>query len=653
MFSFLRSFGLKAAIAAGAIVSSGFSPPTLPPWAGAIAAADRAPAGEPDDSILVLLSEERVAVQTDGTFRIRQRYAARILSPGQRRLSYEFPFNRDASTAAARAWHLPPVSASAEGPEPVEVHIDESSSTGRLMRRVELQDLREGSLVFFEFETTVRPALLTLSKRFFEDAPVAVARLEVSIPPGWRMRHTWLRSEGPEPAESAGASVWELSDLPAPRRTRGGPSPSARAPQLAINLIPPADARVATPAVPDWRTFSSWYEDLARGTDRVTPEVETLARSLGRPGESAPATPLGRIVAAARHVRDHVRYVPPGRGGGISILPRPAAETLAAGQGDCKDMGTLLRAVLASAGVRSYPLLVHAGEPDTLAEDVPAWGFDHFVVAVPLPPGASIPAHFAGAILHAGELGPMLVIDPTDGDQAIGSLGASLAGRRGLLVAGSAGRLVSLPEAGPSSHRAERRVEAELLPDRSMAVTVRSRLLGRHAASARRAWRASRDARRRGAWAEAASVWPRAEVVAYEAEPETDDGAFEETVRLRVAQADLPDLRRPLSPRAAGLFHLAGGPARPAGRRSSHPRSVRYEVALRGVPPGFVASGAWEGREQGWSLRSEVSQDRRSVRATWDAVFAEELLSAEAVPAPDELWSAPVLAATVAAHPAR
>lgn len=76
-------------------------------------------------------------------------------------------------------------------------------------------------------------------------------------------------------------------------------------------------------------------------------------------------------------------------------------------------MGTPLRAPLAARGIRSFPLLVHASEGYTISDDVPAWGFDHCEVAVPLHARAEIPARFSGAKLDAGAPGPMLVLDTT------------------------------------------------------------------------------------------------------------------------------------------------------------------------------------------------------------------------------------------------
>ncbi|MGH9868123.1 MAG: DUF3857 domain-containing protein [Candidatus Polarisedimenticolia bacterium] len=594
----------------------------LPDWAHEIAAsAPEAGSLDVGDSIYMLLSEERVAVQPDGTFRIRQRFATQILSSTQRRLEYQFPFNKDAVVETARAWHLKPgQSPGSGGLTPVDVEVEESTLTDQRLRTVQMQGLRRGSIVFFEFETSVRPNLLTLSKRFFEDAPVREARLELTVPEGWNVRHTWVRNPGAEPESSGDTRVWRIQNLPAPSRVPLGEAPAVRAPQLAVNMIPPEGTGVATPAVPDWSTFSAWYDELSKGAAAVTPEVEALAREV-MPSAGGNAE-MAQIQEAARWVRDNIRYVPPRPGVGASLLPRPAAGTMAEGHGDCKDMGTLLRALLASAGIRSYPLLVHASQADTLSEDVPAWGFDHYVVAVPLPSGAALPAHFAGAIVDGGALGPLLVVDTTHTDLSVGSLSAALAGKRGLVVAGRAGRLVTLPAGDAASHRIERTAEAGLRDDGALDVTVTSRLMGQPAVLARAAARASASVRRAGAEQEAAAGWPGARVTGYDAVVETEDGAFVETVTLSADAESVPAMRARLFAGADGVLPRVALEERREPVVYDYPRSVRYEVTLRGSLAVDLPEDSWQREAPGWSMHQQVSREDGTLHATWDLTLS-------------------------------
>jgi transglutaminase-like putative cysteine protease len=637
--------GWTALAAACLLFAPGISAAPLPGWA------DRVAATAPDvesvavgDSIYMLLSEEHVGVQPDGTFRMRQRYATQVLSSHQRHLSYQFPFSKDARIESARAWHLPPGDAGHRAMTPVEVDVQASASAGQPVRTVQMDGLRRGSIVFIEFETSIRPSLLTLSKRFFEDAPVREARLELVTPPGWTVRHTWVRHSGPEPATEGQTRVWTVRDLPAPSQEPLAERASMKAPQLAVNMIPPAGARVSTPAVPDWKTFSAWYDDLARGADAVTPEVEDLAARVLPAGTAAAGVDeLGRIREAARWVRDNVHYVPPRRGAGVSLLPRPAARTLASGFGDCKDMGTLLRALLAARGIRSYPLLVHASEGDTLSDDVPAWGFDHYVVAVPLPARARIPAHFAGAIVDGGDLGPMLVIDTTHTDLSVGSLSSALAGKRALLVAGDRGRLLTLPASDASAHRIERRVVAERGLDRSLRIRIISRLVGQPAVLARGAYRASAAGRRVEAERDALEGWPGAAVTGYSARVETDDGAYEETVTLAAAPESAPVLRARLFAGASSVLPRVALERRHEAVVYDYPRSVRYEVSLHGTPNQPVEPGSWEQHAAGWSMSRKVEREGTdAVHATWDVTLTRTRFEPESFRDLDAFYAAAV-----------
>jgi hypothetical protein len=277
---------------------------------------------------------------------------------------------------------------------------------------------------------------------------------------------------------------------------------------------------------------------------------------------------------------------------------------------------------------------------------VPAWGFDHYVVAVPLPARAEIPGHFAGAILDAGDMGPMLVIDTTHADLSVGSLSAALAGKRALLVAGAEGRLVTLPSADPAAHRLERHVLAERLADHSMRITVTSRLVGQPAVAARAALRASAAARRAAAEQEASEGWPGATVTGYGTLPETEEGAFEETVTLSAAAESVASMR-------ARMFAGAGAalPRVALDRRLEpvvydYPRSVRYDVTLRGVPSQPVETGSWEQEASGWTMRRRLEQLSDGLKATWDVTLSRTRFEPEAFSDLDALYTATVTTAS-------
>src|SRR5882762_8855061 len=298
---------------------------SLPDWAAAIAAgAPEVPPGAPSSPTRVLLSETRYSVQPDGTYRVRRRVAVQALSVVTEGVGVGyFHFDETAQIVASRAWHLRhDDSVRRSHSAPLDITVGDAFLTSSKTRLFPVDDVKKGSLVFFEFEAKEKPYFLTLTNLFFENAPVGAARFEIELPPGWSARWTWLRGKGPEPAVSGAVRTWEMKDLPEPVKEDLAPPPEETAPMLGVNLAPPPGAVTAAASFPDWAAVSRWYEGMAKGREAVTPAIAAAAG----PGPSAgEASPLDRILASARMVRDRVRYVAVELGIG-GYQPHAAAE---------------------------------------------------------------------------------------------------------------------------------------------------------------------------------------------------------------------------------------------------------------------------------------------------------------------------------------
>lgn len=109
----------------------------------------------------------------------------------------------------------------------------------------------------------------------------------------------------------------------------------------------------------------------------------------------------------------HIRYVAD-HSEGHSIIPRDASDILSTGYGDCKDRSSILMALLQMAGYKSFLVLVKTyGQYEF--DDVAATAFDHMITAVETEEG-------------------LVYLDPTSRYAPYGSVPASLAGRRVLLL---------------------------------------------------------------------------------------------------------------------------------------------------------------------------------------------------------------------------
>jgi hypothetical protein len=590
----------------------------LPDWAAEIAAG--APTVESGASRIgwrILLREARYTVEPDGTLHVRHRLAHQSLSSRGTDVGVGAVYFDDRTKLRrSRAWHLPPngETTRSRGGSAVDV-TPPDMLTDRGMRLLGVSDVKRGSLVFFEFETEQLPYVLSLAESFYEEVPVGTARLELVLPPGWSARHDWLRSDGREP-ESDGATLrWELHDLPAaPLDQTQAELPWERAPLLVIGLDPPDGAEVASPAVAGWAELSDWYTGLIGHRNAADAGV---AAEAGTGSSSDVGGRLEQIVAVAEFVRDEVRYVAKEIGIG-GYQPRPAGETLAARFGDCKDKSTLLQSLLASDGIRSYPVLINATTRETVSETVPSlYAFNHMIVAVALPEGLTLPERYRHAVGEIPGLGRLLFIDPTDEYTAIGWLPAALSGKRGLLVAGDQGRLVTLPGDDPAAHRVEQQLEWRFVKDGTIEYDLRLRRYGEPAAEARASYRYSAQDRRDLVEHWLVERWVEVSVEEYRVE-EPDDGSFVEQITGNLSLGERAGAS--LSQRMfLPAEHSVARP--PLGRRElpvvfEHPLTLTQEARIIGAPEGASIRTASSKELPGGSIAcvAEDGEDASSAR---------------------------------------
>jgi tetratricopeptide (TPR) repeat protein len=124
-----------------------------------------------------------------------------------------------------------------------------------------------------------------------------------------------------------------------------------------------------------WQQIASWYAKLQ--SERAVPDesIKKKAAELTR-GASTPEEKARRLYD---FVAQDIRYVSLSFGVG-RFQPHAASEVLQDGYGDCKDKHTLLQAMLAAEGIRSYPVLIHSDRK--LDPDVPSPAqFDHLITA--------------------------------------------------------------------------------------------------------------------------------------------------------------------------------------------------------------------------------------------------------------------------------
>jgi len=613
----------------------------LPDWAKEIAkSAPPLPEAVPKETSRVLFKETRVEVEKDGHLKIRQRIATQALSVTAEDIGVGvYVWNDDATVESSRGWHLPPGERAERTykEDAADVALSNAFMTDDKVHRVRMGGIKRGSIVFFEFAVSEKPRMMSWSVPFYEGVPVLRTRYALETPPGWSVRAAWLRRPGPEPEVSENTRSWVLKDLPGPSDEPLSERASEGTPILVISVAPPSGVTISLPIVPDWSAFDSWYEGVVSGRDVGGPEVSDAAK---RALASSGPAPLDQVQAAATFVRDSVRYVDKEIGIG-SIQPRPAKETLANLYGDCKDKGTLFRSILGAIGRKSYAVLINTAAAETVSDTVSAFGFNHFIVAVPIQEGEAIPARLAHAVVDAGDLGKLLIVDTTNEHLSIGWISSALAGKKGLVAAGKSSRLVRLPDTDATAHRLERQFRIEVRPDRSLEVTRSTRCYGQIAADARADYRRSTVERRK--WLEqlVARTWTEVEVTDYKVEYEAPDGAFVETVSFKVpplpASGSGSDI--PIFPDSGELLSRA-----PIGKRTtpvvySYPCAMHLETTVSGAPANAPLPSGYALEGEGWSSRLTAARKDDAINASWDLTFTTRRFSPEAFPQLKKIWA--------------
>ena len=150
-----------------------------------------------------------------------------------------------------------------------------------------------------------------------------------------------------------------------------------------------------------WEEVGQWYSNLQK--DRVVPDekIKVKAEEVIRGLQSE----QDKVRALYEYVAKNFRYVSLSLGQG-RYQPHSAADIMVNQYGDCKDKHTLLAAMLASTGMRAYPVLMNSSRK--LDADMPSPGqFDHVITAIPLG-NETLWADTTAEVAPAGLLAPPL-----------------------------------------------------------------------------------------------------------------------------------------------------------------------------------------------------------------------------------------------------
>jgi hypothetical protein len=259
--------------------------------------------------------------------------------------------------------------------------------------QVNIPELEIGDVVHYIVRTTVErpiiPGEFADENEFEGDGYIRHSVYEVYAPVDKPLKKIVLKSPvkgtGKYTTYSADAGKtlvhrWEFTNVP---RMFDEPS------------MPPYEnvlQRVLVSTTPDWKVVSQWYWNLSQPHLAATsPEMQKKVADLTANAK----TDLDKAKALFYYVSQTIRYM-----GLTPEQDRPGFEphdvcmTFAKQYGVCRDKAALLVAMLRTAGLNAYPVLVNVGSKKD--EEVPDAGFNHAIVGLEM------------------KKGQYLLLDPTD-----------------------------------------------------------------------------------------------------------------------------------------------------------------------------------------------------------------------------------------------
>ncbi len=445
-----------------------------------------------DVNAIVLLSETETTVKDSGETVTRERRVIKVLRPEGRDAAFQgVPFDEETRLNYFKGWSISAkgVEYEAKKDDVAEVSVGEgyevySDAKAKVMR---IPGVDVGTVVGVEWEQKKHPYTFEDHWFFQIHQPVVRARFILHLPAGWEYRAAWLHYPEQEPQIQSNTYSWELSDLPRIENENEMPHWRALAGQLIVTYF---SEKTKGRSYSTWSDFGAWYGQLTAGVRDPSPALQQKVQEL------APASlPLfERIKNLARFAQRDVRYaaIEIGIGG---LQPHPASQVFSNRYGDCKDKATVLSAMLAQIGVKSYYVPVHTDRGIYTEKTPPTIGFNHVILAIQLPE-ASFKGSFPALYEHP-KLGHLLIFDPTSSVVPLGQIPSYEQDNYGLLVTDQGGELIHLPLSSPDLNKITRTARLSLTPDGSLKGEVQEVRSGWQAAAGRYAFEHQTNADRR------------------------------------------------------------------------------------------------------------------------------------------------------------
>jgi hypothetical protein len=435
-------------------------------------------------STVVLVDQSNMVVAEDGRVTTTSLYAVRILNQEGRNaavasVGYETDYGK---VRELRAWMIQPSGKVTKyGNDNVvdEADLDDVYNESRVKKIIARNDAELGSVFGYQIVSETRPFFNQSMWYFQGSEPVVSSRLTLTLPAGWRASSITFNHGKIEPTVSGTSYVWELKDIPPLEMEPASPSLINLVPRLAVDYFPAEGARTSSKAFESWNEVSRWYSSISDAQSLPDARITAKAAELTIDAH----TEFEKVQAIARYVQ-RLQYISIQIGVG-RWRPHAASDVLAKSYGDCKDKANLMRSMLKTLNITSYPVLIYSGDPNFVQEVWPSpRQFNHCIVAIKV----SDETKSATTINHP-VLGRLLIFDATDDNTPLGDLPDYEQGSLALIAAGGDGTLMRMPITLPETNQLERSTQVQLSPNGSIVANLKVRAMGQSAVSYRREYR--------------------------------------------------------------------------------------------------------------------------------------------------------------------
>lgn len=434
----------------------------------------------------VLLDEADLTVDKSGVVTRRVRYVIRVLTRDGRDAAFgTLPYETSSDKVKSfQAWLIPPSGAPTDYGKKHTVdsavysNARELYGESRQLMISAYNDATPGSVFGYE-AILVEKSIYTQEIWYFQQkVPVEYSGLTITLPEGWTAQtHTFNRESIP-PEVKGRSQTWALRQLSATTSEPLGPPHRARLPWLALDFLPPPEAKNIRVSLPSWSAvsayFSSHYETASTPDSALKAKASALVKDATSTWE--------RIERLCRYAQT-VNYISINLNGATAggMIPRGASRVLQCNYGDCKDKTTLLRALLRAQDIESYPVTVYSGDSTHVRPEwVSPMQFNHCIIAIKVDDSVTTP----GVIIHP-TLGRLLIFDPTNENAPPGWVPEEDLDGLGLVLAGTKGELIRLPSLTPAQNRFERNITAQLDAGGAITGSMTENFFGNYAVDAR------------------------------------------------------------------------------------------------------------------------------------------------------------------------